>query len=127
MDDALMAMFWAGLGAGFVIGVGIAGLIIAIWWWWPQHDEIPVDETPSSTDESVVEPMPGWDTPIQSSCDTFAWIGQSFACCERCSRPFWEHSYDEVPGDIPFGEMKKRLITAEEKAKCRAKWETADV
>jgi hypothetical protein len=22
------------------------------------------------------------------------WIGQSFACCDRCGLPFWEHTHD---------------------------------
>ncbi|HMH59036.1 MAG TPA: hypothetical protein VK537_07630 [Galbitalea sp.] len=43
MGDALMAMFWAGLAAGFAIGLGVAGLIAAVWWFWPQHDEIGPD------------------------------------------------------------------------------------
>ncbi len=40
MADALMAMFWAGLGTGLVIGIGITVLIGAVWWFWPQRDDL---------------------------------------------------------------------------------------
>jgi hypothetical protein len=44
MDDALMTMFWAGLGLGICVGMGILGLIAAIWWFWPQRDELPDED-----------------------------------------------------------------------------------
>jgi hypothetical protein len=32
-------------------------------------------------------------------CVTYAWIGQDFAFCERCSKPCWEHPYEPGFGD----------------------------
>lgn len=37
-----------------------------------------------------------------TACVAFAWIGQSFAYCDNCSRPAWEHDgYETTKGD-PF-------------------------
>lgn len=54
MGDALMAMYWAGIVTGATVGLGVAGLGVAVWWFWPQHDELPddpVDEFRCTADE----------------------------------------------------------------------------
>lgn len=28
---------------------------------------------------------------MSEACEAFQWVGQSFAYCDRCSRPAWEH------------------------------------
>ena len=33
------------------------------------------------------QPTPGW------TCRAFVWVGQSFASCDACGRPFWEHTH----------------------------------
>ena len=59
-------------------------------------------------------------------CEGFAWVGQSFASCEECGRPYWEHSHDRRSGgsDGPFG-LGLRLvpITPEQARGCRMKWD----
>ena len=40
-------------------------------------------------------------TPSRSGnkkCLVFAWIGQSFASCDNCGKPYWEHLFDPVYG-----------------------------
>ncbi|MFE9127054.1 hypothetical protein ACFYOF_16815 [Streptomyces sp. NPDC007148] len=32
-------------------------------------------------------------------CQGFVWIGQSFATCDRCGQPAWDHEGEEVPAD----------------------------
>jgi hypothetical protein len=29
-----------------------------------------------------------------SECKGFTWLGQSFACCDNCGKPYWEHTHD---------------------------------
>jgi hypothetical protein len=38
-------------------------------------------------------------------CEGFVWIGQSFATCDRCGQPAWDHEGEEVAveGAGPFG------------------------
>lgn len=66
------------------------------------------------------------DAPVV--CEGFAWVGQSFACCDECGRPYWEHSHDRRSGgpDGPFG-LGLRLvpITPEQARGCRMKWDPA--
>ena len=35
----------------------------------------------------------------EEPCVTFHWIGQDFAFCDRCSRPYWRHSREFGLGD----------------------------
>lgn len=62
-----------------------------------------------------------------NTCKGFRWVGQSFKHCEGCGRPFWEHTYDTRmrDGAGPFDEdpFEYVLITDEQKAACRAKWD----
>jgi hypothetical protein len=50
------------------------------------------------------------------TCGGFVWIGQSFAHCDECGDPFWEHDFDSFRGAlIP--------ITADSAARCRERWD----
>ena len=48
-------------------------------------------------------------------CVGFIWIGQSLRYCDRCSRPYWEHSHDSWRG-------KLTRITEEEKVSAMTRW-----
>jgi hypothetical protein len=50
----------------------------------------------------------------EPACDGFKWIGQSFASCDDCGQPYWDHEFDS------FREVR---ITPAEAAKCRERWE----
>jgi hypothetical protein len=43
--------------------------------------------------------------PERKPCKGFRWIGQSFASCDRCGFPAWEHAGEERirEGASPFG------------------------
>lgn len=60
------------------------------------------------------------------ACKGFQWVGQSFASCDGCGQPFWEHTYDTrvKHGAGPFDDdpFEYVLITDKQKAACRAKW-----
>ena len=64
--------------------------------------------------------------PPKPECKGFQWVGQSFASCEGCGQPFWEHTYDTRmrSGAGPFDDdpFEYVLITDEQKAACKAKW-----
>lgn len=64
------------------------------------------------------------DKNAPKSCDTFHWVGQSFAHCDNCGRPYWDHTYEIIAGTgTLFGhDAAKRPITSDQKASCRAKW-----
>lgn len=63
----------------------------------------------------------------EPACKGFQWIGQSFASCNECGQPFWEHTHDTrmKAGAGPFDKnpFEYVLITEAEKAACRAKWD----
>ena len=65
----------------------------------------------------------------EKPCAGFQWIGQSFASCDRCGLPYWEHGYEErLPeGAGPFGSDPMILvpISPERAAACKRKWGTA--
>jgi hypothetical protein len=59
-------------------------------------------------------------------CEAFQWVGQSFASCDGCGRPYWEHSHIEQAGEGsgPFAPEWVRVpITAEDAYQVRRKWE----
>lgn len=62
--------------------------------------------------------------PQKSRCEVFAWIGQTFASCDNCGKPYWEHPYEYVLGiGNPFTDDGTRQpITAERAAVVKAKW-----
>ena len=60
-------------------------------------------------------------------CDGFKWIGQSFAHCDGCGHPYWEHTHDSRlrKGAGPFGsknDWEFVLITPEQADACRSRW-----
>lgn len=70
------------------------------------------DEEPAETPEAVV-------------CEGFQWIGQSFAHCERCGQPAWDHAGEEVAveGAGPFDTRRTvRPWKPGEADTIRAKW-----
>jgi hypothetical protein len=59
----------------------------------------------------------------------FRWVGQSFASCDGCGQPYWEHDYDERPGpgSRPFNARWVYVpITDEQKAAVKARWQAND-
>ena len=56
---------------------------------------------------------------VDGKCIGFAWVGQSFACCDVCGEPFWEHTHDRQYVD---GSEALVLIRPELAAAVRAKW-----
>jgi hypothetical protein len=65
----------------------------------------------------------------EKPCAGFQWIGQSFASCDRCGKPYWEHTHEErLPeGAGPFGAEPMELvpISPESAAACKRKWGAA--
>ena len=61
--------------------------------------------------------------PKKSVCEGFHWIGQSFATCDNCGRPAWEHKGMCEPGE-PFGGEHERIREWKpgEADAIRAKW-----
>jgi hypothetical protein len=57
---------------------------------------------------------------INGRCAGFSWIGQTFAHCDHCSAPYWEHDYDMRLRD---GRWFRKWITPAMAAACRAKYE----
>lgn len=58
-------------------------------------------------------------------CEGFRWIGQSFATCDRCGQPAWDHAGEEVPveGAGPFDTRRTvRPWKPGEADAIRAKW-----
>ena len=58
------------------------------------------------------------------ACPAFQWVGQSFEHCDRCGRPYWDHSHEEGLGwGGPFGTgWKLSVITRARAAAVEAKW-----
>lgn len=46
-------------------------------------------------------------------CLGFVWVGQSFASCDACGHPYWEHAYDIITYRTREGRLrrKRRVIT----------------
>lgn len=60
-------------------------------------------------------------------CKGFQWIGQSFASCDGCGKPYWEHDYDaQIKRDRPhpFGDdaIEYVPITPKQRAACKSLW-----
>lgn len=78
-------------------------------------------------------------TPSRSgdtTCQVFAWVGQSFKHCGECGRPYWEHLYEPVFGSAK-GDFRVKhyvkwraawvwrevtVITPTMAERCRARW-----
>jgi hypothetical protein len=72
----------------------------------------------------------------RAACPAFAWIGQSFAHCDDCGEPYWDHTHRYALGDEnrqattagPFAPSRHqflKVITRKEADAVRAKWEDA--
>lgn len=54
-----------------------------------------------------------YDRMATAPCPAFRWIGQPLSSCDRCGRPYWFHSHEDIPA--PFaggGRDRRRVITA---------------
>lgn len=62
----------------------------------------------------------------EPACRGFRWIGQSFASCDGCGKPAWEHEGEMRlrDGAVPFGgdAFELRLWKPGEAAAIRRKW-----
>lgn len=60
-------------------------------------------------------------------CSGFQWIGQSFAHCDGCGAPYWEHAFDEQlnrdKGPFSPDAWVYVPISPEEAEATRRKWE----
>ena len=59
------------------------------------------------------------------ACAGFQWIGQSFAHCDNCGKPYWDHSHEDRLGrGGPFsGGSRRTVITRKQAEVCRRKWD----
>ncbi|MGW2520537.1 hypothetical protein ACWC09_26680 [Streptomyces sp. NPDC001617] len=67
------------------------------------------------------------ETEAPPVCEGFRWIGQSFACCDRCGQPAWDHVGEEIPveGAGPFDNRRTvRPWEPGQADRIRAKWGT---
>jgi hypothetical protein len=86
-------------------------------------DRLGVDRDALVFDRSwSTRPVP----PVKTPCpEGFHWIGQSFAVCDKCALPAWEHEGVSTPArDNPFdnGGWVLRPWAPGEREACRAKW-----
>lgn len=76
----------------------------------------------------VIEASPGSSQEAEPKhpCRGFQWVGQSFASCDGCGLPYWEHTHDTRmrDGAGPFDEEPFDYvpITDAQKVACKAKW-----
>lgn len=57
------------------------------------------------------------------TCRGFVWVGQSFAYCDGCGHPYWEHDFIQVLSGNPFtGTVERTPISADAKAAVKARW-----
>ncbi len=80
---------------------------------------VAAEEQPAETQAQHVEPSP--------VCQGFQWIGQSFATCDRCGHPAWDHRGEDVAveGAGPFDNRRTvRPWKPGEADRIRAKWGT---
>lgn len=80
-----------------------------------------------TADAGLSQPPPVACEPVKTACEGFKWIGQSFAHCDGCGLPYWEHTHDQqldrdkspFDGNNPWVLVP---ITPEQAASCRARW-----
>lgn len=65
---------------------------------------------------------PGLPDRINGECAGFAWVGQSFAHCDICGEPYWEHEYDR---QFVNGGDAQVVIPADVAARVKAKWQAS--
>jgi hypothetical protein len=86
--------------------------------WRTGHERLRRLAAETQPSEAPSEPPP--------VCEGFRWIGQSFATCDRCGQPAWDHAGEEVPveGAGPFDTRRTvRLWEPGEADRIRAKWD----
>lgn len=75
---------------------------------------------------ALADEAPQPETRAAEVCEGFQWIGQSFATCDRCGQPAWEHDGEDVPveGAGPFDTRRTARPWKPGQADAmRAKWE----
>jgi hypothetical protein len=58
-------------------------------------------------------------------CQGFQWIGQSFATCDRCGQPAWDHAGEEVVAEWASAFLARRTVRPWKPGQAdaiRAKW-----
>ncbi|MEV0556284.1 hypothetical protein AB0I27_22880 [Streptomyces sp. NPDC050597] len=76
---------------------------------------------------SVPQPETQAGRDLPPVCEGFVWIGQSFATCDRCGQPAWDHAGEEiaVEGADPFDTRRTvRPWKPGQADAIRAKWGT---
>jgi hypothetical protein len=90
-------------------------------------DEVITELRRLAAEPAAAEPDQTDQTPVV--CEGFQWIGQSFATCDRCGQPAWDHAGEDVAaeGAGPFDYRRTvRLWEPGEADAIRAKWGTPD-
>ncbi|SOD80065.1 hypothetical protein SAMN06272781_6850 [Streptomyces sp. 1222.2] len=85
-------------------------------------DRVAAETPPAETGPAAAEAPP--------VCEGFVWIGQSFATCDRCGQPAWDHAGEEVPVEDagPFDTRRTvRPWKPGQAAAIRAKWSAPTV
>ncbi|MDX3759305.1 hypothetical protein [Streptomyces sp. AK02-04a] len=85
------------------------------------------DEQPAPAPSRVADEAQQDETQAEPSpvCQGFQWIGQSFATCDRCGQPAWEHAGEDVAveGAGPFDNRRTvRPWKPGQADAIRAKW-----
>lgn len=71
-----------------------------------------------------------YDVMAVAPCPAFIWIGQAFNSCDKCGKPYWEHSHEYFYGTrdagAPLSNYLRRgrrvIITRAEAEQVRSKW-----
>jgi hypothetical protein len=69
--------------------------------------------------------VPAWIRP-DGVCPAFRWIGQSFATCDGCGEPYWDHTHElTLAHDAkPFSIRERhQFIPRWRRDRVRAKWD----
>ena len=60
----------------------------------------------------------------RQACGAFAWLGQSFAFCDDCGQPYWDHThYGMGASERGPGRRVLKVITRASAARVRDEWE----
>lgn len=66
-----------------------------------------------------------YDRMNNDTCPAFQWIGQSFAHCDGCGKPFWLHSHESRVVGGPFSGRWRHIPISTARAEgVRRKWGT---
>ena len=96
---------------------------------WSEDGFTDEDQAAVTSLRRLAAETPGPETQGGKSpvCEGFRWIGQSFATCDRCGQPAWDHAGEEVAvaGAGPFDSRRTvRPWKPGEADAIRAKWGT---